>query len=435
MALKKVNYEENEEMIFDGAIIYTRGKYYQFRMWLTNERKYARFSLKTTNHSTAKDKAKLYYHELMAKQLAGKTYFSKTTKQGVEQYLTQRQLDVDAGLIVKGRLGTIKIHLNHWLEFIGRDTKLKELERTDCENYFLERTKKKKGIAISQATVVNEQSSINAMISWLFKRNETYIEAYDFKKLKKIDRGDEALRRSMFEVDEINKIKEVLVKYISDAKRNISEKGNLIKALAGYYFLISILTGLRRGEQLQLKWKDIKFLEKNIKGEADDDEVYSLVKITVWAETSKVRKTRSFIVVDWEYFDELQKLLWPRYVKSQGKENLKENPFGNTCIFSKDGSKDGIKSLTPRIIEYHFDKIVEMAGIVVTDERDLVPYSFRHYFITNMINRGFSLIQVAEMCGTSVAQIEKTYYHTTETKMINNALPNFEYIDGLLVPK
>ena len=80
----------------------------------------------------------------MAQQLAGKTYFSKTTKQGVEEYLEQRALDVEAELIVKGRYGTIKTHLEHWLDFIGRDTKLKELECTDCENYLHSRTKTKK---------------------------------------------------------------------------------------------------------------------------------------------------------------------------------------------------------------------------------------------------------------------------------------------------
>ena len=30
------------------------------------------------------------------------------------------------------------------------------------------------------------------MLSWLYRRNETYIEAFDFKPLKRIDRGDEA---------------------------------------------------------------------------------------------------------------------------------------------------------------------------------------------------------------------------------------------------
>jgi integrase len=429
MPLKKQTFNDNEIEIYDEAVVYKRGEYWQMRMWLGKEKKYARFSLRTRNRDTAIDKAKKYYHELMAQQLAGKTYFSKTTKQGVEEYLKQRALDVEAELIVKGRYGTIKTHLEHWLEFIGRDTKLKELERTDCENYLHSRTKTKKKINVSQTTVANEQSSINAMLAWLYKRNETYIQAFDFKPLKRIDRGDEALRRSTFEDDEIVRIKTELEKYIADAKKNINEEGSLAKVITGYYLLISIITGLRRGEQLQLKWSDIKWLEKNVKGQAADD-TYSLVKITVRAETTKVRKTRHFVVKDWEYFDELFKLLQPRYVKAN-KENKKAKAFGDTLIFSANGTS----MLTPRAIGYHFDKIVELAEVKDTDTRDLVPYSFRHYFITDRINRGATPTQVAETCGTSTAQIEKTYYHTSEAKMITNALPQFEYRNGLLIPK
>ena len=429
MPLKKQTFNDDEIDIYDEAVVYKRGEYWQMRMWLGKEKKYARFSLRTRNRDTAIDKAKKYYHELMAQQLAGKTYFSKTTKQGVEEYLKQRALDVEAELIVKGRYGTIKTHLEHWLEFIGRDTKLKELERTDCENYLHSRTKTKKKINVSQTTVANEQSSINAMMAWLYKRNETYIDGFDFKPLKRIDRGDEALRRSTFEDDEIVRIKTELEKYIAEAKKNIKEEGNLAKVITGYYLLISIITGLRRGEQLQLKWSDIKWLEKNVKGQAADD-TYSLVKITVRAETTKVRKTRHFVVKDWEYFDELFKLLQPRYVKAN-KENKKAKAFGDTLIFSANGTS----MLTPRAIGYHFDKIVELAEVKDTDTRDLVPYSFRHYFITDRINRGATPTQVAETCGTSTAQIEKTYYHTSEAKMITNALPQFEYRDGLLIPK
>ena len=429
MPLKKQTFNDDEIDIYDEAVVYKRGEYWQMRMWLGKEKKYARFSLRTRNRDTAIDKAKKYYHELMAQQLAGKTYFSKTTKQGVEEYLKQRALDVEAELIVKGRYGTIKTHLEHWLEFIGRDTKLKELERTDCENYLHSRTKTKKKVNVSQTTVANEQSSINAMMAWLYKRNETYIQAFDFKPLKRIDRGDEALRRSTFEDDEIVRIKSELEKYIAEAKKNIKEEGNLAKVITGYYLLISIITGLRRGEQLQLKWSDIKWLEKNVKGQAADD-TYSLVKITVRAETTKVRKTRHFVVKDWEYFDELFKLIQQRYVKAN-KENKKAKAFGDTLIFSANGTS----MLTPRAIGYHFDKIVELAEVKDTDTRDLVPYSFRHYFITDRINRGATPTQVAETCGTSTAQIEKTYYHTSEAKMITNALPQFEYRDGLLIPK
>jgi integrase len=429
MPLKKQTFNADEIEIYDEAVVYKRGEYWQMRMWLGKEKKYARFSLRTRNRDTAIDKAKKYYHELMAQQLAGKTYFSKTTKQGVEEYLKQRALDVEAELIVKGRYGTIKTHLEHWLDFIGRDTKLKELERTDCENYLHSRTKTKKKINVSQTTVANEQSTINAMLSWLYKRNETYIEAFDFKPLKRIDRGDEALRRSTFTDEEVIVIKQELEKYITEAKGNVDEEGNMSKVINGYYLLISIITGLRRGEQLQLKWSDIKWLEKNVKGQAEDD-TYSLVKITVRAETTKVRKTRHFVVKDWEYFDELFKLLQPRYVKAN-KENKKIKAFGDTFVFSA----NGMSMLTPRAIGYHFDKMVELAEIKDTDTRDLVPYSFRHYFITDRINRGATPTQVAETCGTSTAQIEKTYYHTSEAKMITNALPQFEYKDGLLIPK
>ena len=428
MPLKKQTFTADEIEIYDEAVVYKRGEYWQMRMWLGKEKKYARFSLRTRNRDTAIDTAKKYYHELMAQQLAGKTYFSKTTKQGVEEYLKQRALDVEAELIVKGRYGTIKTHLEHWLDFIGRDTKLKELERTDCENYLHSRTKTKKKINVSQTTVANEQSTINAMLSWLYRRNETYIEAFDFKPLKRIDRGDEALRRSTFTDEEVIVIKQELEKYIREAKGNVDEEGNMSKIINGYYLLISSITGLRRGEQLQLKWSDIKWLEKNVKGQAEDD-TYSLVKITVRAETTKVRKTRHFVVKDWEYFDELFKLLQPRYVKAN-KENKKVKAFGDTFVFSA----NGMSMLTPRAIGYHFDKMIELAEIKDTDTRDLVPYSFRHYFITDRINRGATPTQVAETCGTSTAQIEKTYYHTSEAKMITNALPQFEYKDGLLIP-
>jgi hypothetical protein len=53
MVLKKKVYDADEEAIFDEAVIYKRVDYWQFRMWLPRERKYARLSLKTRNRSTA----------------------------------------------------------------------------------------------------------------------------------------------------------------------------------------------------------------------------------------------------------------------------------------------------------------------------------------------------------------------------------------------
>ncbi|MYN11389.1 tyrosine-type recombinase/integrase [Pseudoduganella aquatica] len=427
--LKKKTFKPDEIAIFDEAIIHKRNEIWQFQMWLEKEGKYAHESLRTRNRDTAIDKAKKLYIEIKAQEQAGKTYFSKTTKQGVEEYLKQRATDVDAGLIVKGRFTTIKTHLEHWLDFIHRDTKLKELERTDCENYYHSRTKTKKGISISQTTVENEQSTINAMISWLYKRNETYIDAFDFKKLPRIDKGDAANRRDTFTLDEIQRITKVLEEQVGLGRKNVVvDEDNLKKIVVAYYFLIAIVTGLRKGEQVQLRWSDVEFLTKDVKGKKNN--TINLVKITVRAETSKVRKTRRFYIEDWEYFDKLFSILYKFYTV-KNKDNKDAEPFGSTLVFSVDGKT----APTPRVLALHFEKLMENAEIQNTDTRDLVPYSFRHYFITKMVNRGLPPIAVAETCGTSVVQIDNTYYHTTEAKMLANVFPDHHYKDGYLVPK
>jgi integrase len=267
------------------------------------------------------------------------------------------------------------------------------------------------------------------MMSWLHKRGESYIEAFDFKKLPNIDTGDEKNRRNTFTDEEIEAIKIELEKYIKEGKEDLSLYGNLNKVITAYYLLISIITGLRRGEQLQLTWNDVSWLDKQIKGDEEGD-TYSLVKLTVRGVTSKVRKTRSFVVKDWDYLNDLFTFQQPRYEK-ENNDTKGKTQIGKALIFSVDGKSP----LTPRVILYHFDEILTRCEIDGGEERDLVPYSFRHYFITDMINKGASPTQVAETCGTSTAQIEKTYYHTTERKMIENAMPQYYYKDGLLVPK
>ena len=428
MALKKAEFNDDEVPIFEEALVYKRGEYWQMRMWLAKEHKYARFSLKTRNRATAIDKAKLHYHELMAGQLQGKTYFSITTRMGVEMYLEHRKKDVTNGFIVSGRYNTIATHLNHWLNFIGKDVKLKELERTDCEDYFASRTKtkKKEAIRISQTTVENEQSSVNAMMAWLYKHKETYIDGFDFKKLKAVDKGAEENRRNTFTDDEASRWTKSLAEYIKEAEKDLNEPNNLVKAVCGYYLGFSLITGLRRGEQLQLKWSDVEDMEHS---EARGND-FDLIKVTVRGETSKVRKTRKFVVKDSVYLKGLIELTRQRYKEKISEPNLIKL-IQDELMFSTNGTT----AVTARAIGIHFDKLIELAEIPNADKRGLVPYSLRHYFITQRVNSSLPPANVAEMCGTSITQIEKTYYHTTLDKMVSNALAGYYVKDGMLIPK
>lgn len=444
MPLKKTEYADDEIPIFDEAVIHKRGDYWQMRMWLTKERKYARFSLKTRNRDTAIDKAKKYYHELKAGELAGRTYFSLTTKQGVELYLEQRKKDIPEH-ITEGRWKTINTHLQHWLKFIGKDTKLKELNCTDCENYFNERrqTKKRNDIKISQSTIVNEQASINAMINWLFKRNETYIEAFDFKKLKPIDAGDLALKRPIFSKDELVRIKKVLSDYVLEPAEDKNDKNNATKAVCGHFLALSLLTGMRRGELLQLQWKHVSLKDSEMETKIKGKYVDAIFFITVPGVLSKVRRTRQFMVEDDRYLAGLflgaaKRVNFPStpriYTHIAAHNFLSKHEsvmplIRDDLIFSIDGDT----AVTPRAIYVHFEKVLELAKIENVVERGIVPYSFRHSFITHKVNSGANLMTVAEMAGTSVVQIERTYYRTTKDKMRSNALMDYDFDEGMIV--
>ena len=110
MTLKKQQFAEGEIAIFDEACIKKRGEYWQFRMWLLKENKYARKSLRTRSEATAVEKGKAAYVEIYANLQQGKSYFSITTKEGVEKYLRFRKREVELGHIVKGRHSTIAAH-------------------------------------------------------------------------------------------------------------------------------------------------------------------------------------------------------------------------------------------------------------------------------------------------------------------------------------
>jgi hypothetical protein len=46
MPLKKQTFNADKIEIYDEAVVYKRGEYWQMRMWLGKEKKYARFSLR-----------------------------------------------------------------------------------------------------------------------------------------------------------------------------------------------------------------------------------------------------------------------------------------------------------------------------------------------------------------------------------------------------
>ena len=66
--------------------------------------------------------------------------------------------------------------------------------------------------------------------------------------------------------------------------------------------------------------------------------------------------------------------------------------------------------------------MVKSAGIRDLATRDIVLYSLRHYMITQRIMSGVDFRAIADMCGTSITQIERTYYHLNDTIRLTNVV-------------
>ncbi len=437
MVTKKKNFNEQleEELILEDALLYKRGDYWHVRFWLAVDKKYARFSLRTKNKSTAIDKAKKHFYELKVLETQGKKYYSITTADGVAMYLEKRLADVRPDGIVIGRYNTIKAHLKHWLEFIGKDLKLKELERTDCEEYFYKRTQghQKATHNAAHATVLNEQSTINAMMKWLYARNETNIDSFEFAKIKAKDKGDNKNRRGVFDDEEYTAITKVIDKNIKELRAKLDDSKSATTFLGLCFLGILMITGMRRGELLQLQWRNINLADKK-----DDTReirkgnlIQSLYLITVEGRTSKNNKTRTFGVRDGVYIDNLENY-YVRYSKEkygfEDKIDLKTNGnelyklLGDRLVISLDG-KSKFREQTLQTLFY---KVLAEAKVTNISERNIVPYSFRHTHITRLVSAGLTPIRVAEMVGNTATEIERTYYKTTRKKMIENALVDYD---------
>lgn len=239
------------------------------------------------------------------------------------------------------------------------------------------------------------------------------------------------------------RIKNVLSNYVLEPAEDKNDKNNATKAICGHYLALSLLTGMRRGEMLQLQWKHVSLKDSDMEMKIKGKYVDAIFFITVPGAISKVRRTRQFMVEDDRYLAGLflaaaKRVKFPSapriYTHTNAHNFLSQHEavmplVSDDLIFSIDGEA----AVTPRAIDIHFHRVLQLAKIENVIERGIVPYSFRHSFITHKVNSGVNLMTVAEMAGTSVAQIEKTYYRTTKDKMRSNALMDYNFDEGLLV--
>jgi integrase len=226
-------------------------------------------------------------------------------------------------------------------------------------------------------------------MKFLKKRDEVEIDAFEFRHMKDIQTDTNTIKRQTFTDEEYRLLYKYLYKNYIAKSLKLDERQLAFRQLIRHWILISANSGMRSGEQRQLKWSDVELEDvKDEKGKT-----ITLAKITIRKETTKVKKARVFHCRCGEQFKRLRELQTHR--------------VNDGLVFST----NGVSELDKSVLNKEWKKIMEEVGIQNYRERKIVPYSLRHYCITKRIESGKTLMNVAQMCGTSVAQIERTYYH------------------------
>ena len=134
--------------------------------------------------------------------------------------------------------------------------------------------------------------------------------------------------------------------------------------LTQMFVLIATNSGLRVGEQKQLRWEDVRVEEHKDK----EGNTVKLARSNVRAVTSKVRRGRTLLCRIGKYFERLKTGLGER--------------SGKSLVFSIDGKREvNLKTLSK-----YFKNTLEAAEIEDVAGSGIVLYSLRHFMITQRLS-------------------------------------------------
>ena len=385
------------------------GDVWQLRMWVQHEGKYIRKSLKTRDYETAVKKGEEIVFQTLSDVASGRKIFGITLGELVEIYKQWRKEDVELGNITAGRLVTIASQMKHLLAYKDEKLKLSELSKDSLYDYANWRKKMKVGVR--EVTIRNEQATINHMMTLAWRKGYSHFDKFEFRKIS-INIREEVKRRGIFTLQEYDELVRYMRTYISK-KACIDEQERLERMLIRDCVLIGANTMMRVGELWNLKWNDIQNIQEVVDSTGKN---MSLVTINVRAETAKNRRSRTVISRGGEYFVRL---------KERAKHADK-----NDYVFVSVGGKS---KLARQKYYLHWKNL--MNGIELDyKKRNVTWYSLRHFGITCRLRAGVSHMDISNLAGTSVANIEHHYGHIDTDMLKRAAMKNFTIEkDGLVV--
>ncbi len=251
-----------------------------------------------------------------------------------------------------------------YLNYLNRESlNFKKVEYSDIRFYLMYLKDEKK----------DDNSSINRKLSSLrgfykFLANEGYVKSNVFslvngpKKSKKLPR--------YFEYNELEELFNV-----PDTRTPLGQRDLLLLEML-------YATGVRVGELVNIKVKDIDFSNKNI---------------LILGKGNKER-----FVQFGEYCEEILN----EYL-SDGRNTL--NTKDSDYLFLNNNGGE----LTERGVRFILDKLIKQTGI----NKNISPHMIRHSFATHLLNEGCDLLTVQKLLGHESIKATQIYTHVTTDRL------------------
>lgn len=381
---KKTGYITAKHPIYGGKAQVLRfrhcGDAWYFRMWIPTEKKFVQHSLKTKDYQVASERAEKDFIGFQAKVQQGEKIFSFSASELVEEFsrhLKERFVDTDQ--LSQGRYSNVRIHLKHYLDFIGRDESVQNIKRDRFRDYVMFRRKENR--AINLGTIRNEQITIRSMYKWALEMGHITISAMPvFEKMKiPVDEG----KREGIDLLEYRRLVMVSKNWHKTAPDEAKHGEHwYYRRLLHDLIIVMANFGFRTGEARNLRWEDVQVF---------DD---ATAKVFIRAENTKVRKQRTVISRRGDVFNRIRS-----YSKYTQPTDFIFSAFWKNRQWNSQMIYRTFRSLVKDVREKYGDEF----------DAERVLYGLRHLFITIKLRGGATPWAVAHMTGTSPRQITATY--------------------------
>ena len=389
MQKKFVRTEEIE--LHGGDVLVYRGsrsgKNWQFRMWISQDKKYFRQALKTKDKDVAIERANTLYLETHTKLNTGQKVFDISIGELAQEYLKEQELRIRVGAVGKGSIGitqgrfvTIRTQVkNHLCGFLGESTKLSTI-RSDTFKHKYTQYRRKKNPAVRDVTIINERATIGNVFRHALQKG--LIQHNRLPLWEEMAKNADA--REAFELSEWTEIYKYLQSWTRNAK---DKKEKLEREFVRYFILILANTGIRLGELRQLRWRNVSIFTED-----------KVVQCKINVEIGKTGK-RTVIGRRGDVFKKVKNL-------SSWKKN-------DDFVFAdqKTGEQFPKKTL------YKFwNEIIENTSLKNKQPKP-VFYCLRHTYATFRLYADTPIDKLAKNMGCEVKFIEQHYGHVQQMKV------------------